>query len=249
MLILSVITVCYNDLPGLTKTVEGYLAQDCCRLVEHIIIDGNSSDGTHPYLQTLNYPNLKWISESDKGLYFAMNTGLEMAQGDYVQFLNAGDIYVNNEVLPEVLAALQDQPDFLYGETIDVDEHGNVLGGKRLAVGVREVNWTLFKTGMRICHQAMFVKRELAALYNTRFQLSADFNWAIHCLKNSQNIKALNSPVIYFEKGGLTQKRRFRSLKERFQIMAMHYGLIPTFLRHLYFPIRAFLFYIKNGWN
>lgn len=248
--VLTVITVCFNDLEGVRASVDSVVAQNEFRRLEHIVVDGGSGDGTPSYLSSISRPNFSFISEKDDGLYFAMNKGIGMAKGGYLQFLNAGDVYVNDDVLGKTIDVLEaTSSDFVYGETIDVDENGGVLGEKRLSVGARKVDWTLFKTGMRICHQAMFVKTEIVGQYDTKFQLSSDFNWAIHCLKKAKKIVPLNFPVIYFEKGGLTQKRRFRSLMERFQIMAHHFGFVPTFFRHLYFPVRAFLFYLKNGWN
>jgi len=247
--ILTSITVTYNDLEGLKRTVRSFQEQEATE-VAHLIVDGNSTDGSKEFLNQICYPGLTVISEPDKGLYDAMNKGIQNAEGEYVQFLNAGDVFVDNQVLNRVVHALKESTaDFVFGETIDVDEEGNVLGERRLQVGSRKVDWKLFRTGMRICHQAMFVKRRVAPLYNLNYQLSADFDWSIQCLKKSQSASQLGFPVIYFEKGGLTTTRRWESLSERFKIMSKHYGFLPTLLRHLYFPIRAVLFQLKNGWH
>lgn len=110
---LSIITINYNNAAGLKKTLDSVASQTCTEF-EHIIVDGASTDGSvdiiHEYEQSLasnlsplTY-HLKWISESDTGIYNAMNKGIKMATGEYLLFLNSGDYLVDESVLEKVFA-------------------------------------------------------------------------------------------------------------------------------------------------
>jgi putative colanic acid biosynthesis glycosyltransferase len=95
---ISIVTVVRNDLNGLIKTEYSILAQNNSNY-EWIIIDGNSTDGTKDYVLNLKYDFLICISENDKGIYDAMNKGINLTNGDYIIFLNAGDEFYDNETL------------------------------------------------------------------------------------------------------------------------------------------------------
>ena len=90
---ISIITINYNNCEGLRRTIESVVNQTC-RDFEYIIIDGGSTDGSvdviKRYADNIDY----WVSEPDKGIYNAMNKGIRMATGDYVQILNSGDMFV-----------------------------------------------------------------------------------------------------------------------------------------------------------
>ena len=94
---ISVITVCYNDAENLRKTLASIASQTARRDIEHIVIDGGSKDETKILLEG-NKEIDKWISEADKGLYDAMNKGIAMASGEYLWFMNAGDVFYSDNV-------------------------------------------------------------------------------------------------------------------------------------------------------
>ncbi len=97
---LSVITVCYNNLEGLKKTIDS-VASQTWNVFEYIIIDGGSDDGTKEFLQSRQSVITYWVSEPDNGIYQAMNKGIHAANGEYLLFLNSGDHFYNNTVLAE----------------------------------------------------------------------------------------------------------------------------------------------------
>lgn len=103
---ISVITVCYNAVDTLEKTIQSVLEQTYHN-IEYIIIDGGSTDGTveiiHRYVDYLAY----WVSEPDRGIYDAMNKGIERATGEWVNFMNAGDYFYNYDVISNVFKVLQ----------------------------------------------------------------------------------------------------------------------------------------------
>ena len=111
----SVVTVVLNDLEGLKKTRESLIGQDYQNF-EWIVWDGESTDNTLHFLQSMQ-DKVKWRSKKDSGIYDAMNQGVSMAGGDYVVFMNAGDVFFDKETLAkvaEVLAECDQSADILY---------------------------------------------------------------------------------------------------------------------------------------
>ena len=95
---LSIITINFNNHDGLQKTINSVIAQTW-KDFEWIIIDGGSTDGSKNLIEQYDKYITYWISESDKGIYNAMNKGIKIARGDYLQFLNSGDYFYNEKVI------------------------------------------------------------------------------------------------------------------------------------------------------
>jgi glycosyltransferase involved in cell wall biosynthesis len=104
---ISIITVCFNSAGTIKDTIESISLQDYPD-VEHIIVDGGSTDSTVEILRAENQHISSWISEHDRGIYDAMNKGLKLATGDVVGFLNADDLYANPSVLTHIAQAFSD---------------------------------------------------------------------------------------------------------------------------------------------
>lgn len=238
----SIITVTYNAGKVLEDTIQSVVFQTY-RNVEYIIVDGGSTDNTldvvHKYQERIS----KVISEPDKGLYDAMNKGIRMATGDYLCFLNAGDELHENETLQKIVHTLKGKefPDVIYGETAIIDEEGHFLHMRRLSTP-EHLHWKSFKQGMLVCHQAFFARRELALAnpYDLQYRFSADFDWCIRIMKQSKNLHNTYLTIIDYLNEGMTTQNHKASLKERFRIMAKHYGWISTILHHGWFVIRLF---------
>jgi glycosyltransferase involved in cell wall biosynthesis len=238
----SIITVTYNAEKVLEDTIQSVIFQTY-RNVEYIIVDGASKDHTLEIVNKYHNRINKVISEPDKGLYDAMNKGIQLATGDYLCFLNAGDKFHDSETLQKVVHTLKDQelPDVIYGETAIVDEEGHFLHMRRLSAPAH-LNWKSFKQGMLVCHQAFFANRKLAInhLYDLQYRFSADFDWCIRIMKKAKCLHNTRLTLIDYLNEGMTTKNHKASLKERFCIMAKHYGLISTILHHGWFVIRLF---------
>ena len=238
----SIITVTYNAEKVLEDTIQSVIFQTY-RNVEYIIVDGASKDHTLEIVNKYHNRINKVISEPDKGLYDAMNKGIQLATGDYLCFLNAGDKFHDSDTLQKIVHTLkgQERPDVIYGETAIVDEEGHFLHMRRLSTPAH-LNWTSFKQGMLVCHQAFFVNRELAInhLYDLQYRFSADFDWCIRIMKKAKCLHNTRLTLIDYLNEGMTTKNHKASLKERFCIMAKHYGLISTILHHGWFVIRLF---------
>lgn len=215
----SIITICWNNLPGLKRTYDSLRMQNE-KDYEWLVIDGASTDGTKEFLEELDDPYLKYISEPDKGLYDAMNKGIDMAGGDYLVFMNSGDLFHAKDTLQIVSEAIDkhDQPLFIYGDSLDYDHSGNKHYRKA------RHHKKLYR-GMFTQHQSMIfarLPREKQIKYDIRFKLSADYQFIIRYLnlaKKAQNkIVRLYVPLCEFELGGLNETRRFQAMKEDFSI-------------------------------
>ncbi len=240
---ISIITVVFNGEKHIGRTIESVLGQSYKEL-EYIIIDGKSTDRTLELIR--GYKGIhKVVSEPDKGLYDAMNKGLEAASGDYVWFLNSGDQIFSKDTVETLVAELTGTPDIIYGGTMIIDEAENEVGDRRLKPPV-QLSWKSFRQGMVVCHQSILVKRAGAPLYNLDYRLSADIDWAIRAAKEATQIHNSNLVLSRFMEGGLTDHNIKAGLKERFKIMRHFYGLIPTILRHFVFGIRLTNFYLRH---
>ena len=241
----SVVTVTYNAADVLEATIQSVCSQSY-KNIEYLIVDGASSDGTvniaEKYkISDYDLISFEIISEPDKGLYDAMNKGLNAATGDYVWFLNAGDVLKNENIVAEIAQIAEENmiPDIIYGETDLTDANGNVFAERRLKTPKR-LTWKSFKMGMLVSHQAFVVKRNIAPEYDLQYSFSADFDWCIRCMKNAKIIVNSEIRLINYQYEGTTTANRKASLKERYKIMCKYYGTIPTLIRHLWFAIRFY---------
>ena len=236
--VFSIITVTFNAAHVLEKTILSVINQTYPP-IEFIIIDGGSKDRTVAIIRQYESGIRYWMSESDKGIYDAMNKGLQAATGDYVWFMNAGDVLQHHNVVME-LAAIAEQnglPDILYGETDLLNSEGIVFAKRRLKAP-RRLTWKSFRMGMLVCHQAFIVKRSIAPEYDLQYRFSADFDWCIKCMLQANKITNSNIRLVNYLYEGTTTANRKESLKERYTIMCKYYGTIATVIMHLWFAIR-----------
>jgi len=262
---ISIITITYNAERSLQRTLDSVACQTH-PYIEHLIVDGASTDGTlaiaRRYQQGSRH-EVKIQSEPDRGLYDAMNKGLQLATGDYLVFLNAGDtLYAANTVEQVVGMAQQSYhlsaspgahhdeldvlPAVIYGDTAITDSEGRFLH-LRTHRPPEYLTWQSFKQGMLVCHQAFYVRRDIASQtpYNLRFRHSADVDWCIRVMKEAERraLPLVNTHAVLcnFEEGGDTTQHHRDSLKERFLVMATHYGYVQTVFLHIWFILRIFV--------
>lgn len=237
----SVITVTYNAAKTLEDTIQSVITQTYHH-VEYIIVDGASKDNTLAIVEKYRDRISHVTSEPDKGLYDAMNKGISLATGDYLCFLNAGDSFHEDDTLQMMVHSIcgDELPDVLYGETALVDAQRHFLRMRRLAAP-EVLTWKSFSQGMRVCHQAFFPRRTLAEPYNLKYRFSSDFDWCIRLMKKARTLHNTRLTLIDYLEEGMTTQNRKASLKERFRIMAKHYGLLSTTAHHAWFALRLIL--------
>lgn len=235
----SVITVTYNAEAVLEETIQSVITQTYHHM-EYIIVDGASTDGTLSIVERYKDRIARIVSEPDMGLYDAMNKGIRLATGDYLCFLNAGDSFHEDGTLQQMAHSLagNELPDVLYGETALVDREGHFVRMRRLSTP-KTLTWRSFKQGMLVCHQAFFAKASLVEPYDLRYRFSADFDWCIRIMKKAHTLHNTHLTIIDYLEEGMTTRNRRASLRERFRIMAHHYGLASTLAHHAWFVLRA----------
>jgi glycosyltransferase involved in cell wall biosynthesis len=215
--------------------------------IEHLIIDGASKDDTvkiaEEYKKTSPH-EVRIQSEPDKGLYDAMNKGLQKATGDYIVFLNAGDSLYAENTIQTIAEKAESRPAVIYGDTATTDAEGNFLRLRRHRPP-KTLTWRSFKKGMLVCHQAFYVRLDIAREfpYNLKYRHSADVDWCIRIMKAAakENVPLLNLHRVvanYTQEGETTLHHR-ESLIERYKVMESHYGRISTFLMHCWFVVRS----------
>jgi len=240
---ISLITIVYNDVAGIEKTILSIINQTY-RELEYIIIDGGSTDGTIDIINKYKDRITRWLSEPDNGLYDAMNKGLSLASGDYVWFINSGDQVYATDTIDKMVRSSDIPPDIYYGGTIVIDAEGNEIGDRRLKPPHR-LSWKSFKKGMLVCHQSVVVRRSIAPEYDLKYRIAADIDWIIRVTKNARTIHNTGQVLSRFLEGGLSRVKVKQGLKERFAIMSRYYGIVPTFLRHFIFGARLLGFYLR----
>jgi glycosyltransferase involved in cell wall biosynthesis len=218
---LSVVTVTFNAEAFLEKTLESIRSQSFGGL-ELIIVDGKSTDSTLAIADGYSDIVSTIISEPDTGIYDAMNKGLRMARGEFVQFLNAGDYYSSNDVLHQVFECCDEHIDLLYGDIFIEQVNGKVS----LQTAGKFTTQALLERGTGVlCHQSMFVRVELAPEYDLRYEFKAELNWYFD-LANTPNFrfKHLPMPIVNYPLGGFGHKYFIRNRWEWILVIANRFG-------------------------
>lgn len=256
MIKFTIVTCTYNAEAVLQRTLDSVMKQTYCN-IEHLIIDGVSKDKTLTMVKAYQHKNdvgesaheILVFSEPDKGLYDAMNKGIDRATGDYLIFLNAGDVFPSEDTLEFVEGCVgegEELPGVLYGDTDIVNMDGHFLRHRRLTPPKR-LSWHSFMWGMLVCHQSFYARADIAKgiHYNLDYRFSADVDWCIRIMRESARrhlpLRNVNAVITNYLDGGMSVQNHKASLKERFQVMRSHYGLLTTLFVHAWFAVRSVL--------
>jgi putative colanic acid biosynthesis glycosyltransferase len=236
----TVITIGWNDLPGLRETRASVCAQTFSDF-EWIIVDGGSTDGTIEYLEELDQPNCVWSSERDEGLYHAMNKGLERASGDYVVFMNSGDRFAGRDVLyraDALLAQKEGQIDLLFGDAYEQNSDGEMLLKKAHPI-------SSIKRGMFTHHQSIFYARRAIGetRYDCGFRIAADYHFTSVLVARGATSFYLEHPLSVFQRGGCSETNAGIGRRENLAVQkdVLQVGLSRRTINHVSFLISAFL--------
>lgn len=269
MTILSIITINYNDAEGLRKTLASVAAQTY-KGIEHVIVDGGSTDGSveviRAYADTQAAHPVKWVSEKDKGIYNAMNKGIEIAlgkrivnsfnrselvedknkgieiafgkrivnddhtstpisnnqlpiaQANYIQILNSGDILAADDVTERMMAALANNSAILYGNMIKVNAQGKVVGKS----GYTEYSLRQFYSST-LNHDCAYIRRDLFeeyGLYDEHLKIVSDWKWYLQAIGLGK-VKPdyVDIDVTIFDDGGISETNIPLRNAERRQVL------------------------------
>lgn len=246
MTILSIITINYNDAEGLRKTLASVAAQTY-KGIEHVIVDGGSTDGSveviRAYADTQAAHPVKWVSEKDKGIYNAMNKGIEIAlgkrivnsfnrselvedknkgiegaTGDYIQILNSGDMLAAATVTERMMAALANNSAILYGNMIKVNAQGKVVGKS----GYTEYSLRQFYSST-LNHDCAYIRRDLFeeyGVYDEHLKIVSDWKWYLQAIGlGTVKPDYVDIDVTIFDDGGISETNIPLRNAERRQVL------------------------------
>jgi len=180
---ISIVTVSYNSAKTIAETIDSVLSQDYPN-VEYIVIDGNSTDGTQDLVKRFGSKITTFISEPDKGLYDAMNKGIQLATGDIVGIINSDDIYADNTVFSKIVRTMtKKNVDVVYGDLYYFKSGFPDRALRYYRGGVFSLSRVSF--GLMPPHPTFFIKKSVYEKYgnfDTQYTLSADFDLILRFL-------------------------------------------------------------------
>jgi glycosyltransferase involved in cell wall biosynthesis len=222
---LSIITINYNNLEGLKRTVESVVNQTWQEF-EYLVIDGGSTDGSAAYIESQSEHIDYWVSEADQGIYSAMNKGIEVATGEYLFFLNSGDVLYNDNVLLATKKSLLLDMDIVYGDLWIVGEQGK---------GFRNcypdfIDFPFLKQ-TSLGHPSTFIKKELFytyGLYRTDLKIVSDWAFFVKVLsRHKVSHCKVDHIIATFYEGGLSTATVYQQqhLEERKKVLIENFDL------------------------
>jgi glycosyltransferase involved in cell wall biosynthesis len=252
--LISIITVVYNGEKALEQTMLSVLNQSYSN-IEYIIIDGASTDGTLDIITNYElrikngeFPNIsfRYISESDEGIYYAMNKGIDKVTGQWINFMNAGDTFYSNSVIKSLFTKSQYlNVDVLYGHVIVLDgKHKNLIFANTLTP----------KNIMPFCHQSVFVKTNIMQTikFDTIYKIMADRALFYKLYFDGYVFCCIDEIVSMVKKYGFSTLKIVKSRTELNSILKK-YGMISSFMAVLYLFYAVFkdniwskIFYKRN---
>jgi glycosyltransferase len=241
---ITIITASLNNEKTIEETLISVKNQSYNN-IEHIIIDGNSSDSTLEIIS--RYPHIsKIISEKDKGIYFALNKGIKNASGDIIGFLHADDFLASNTIIEKIanIFVSDKDTDAIYGNLQYISNNKNKIIRNWIA---GEFKKEKLKKGWMPPHPTFYAKKILfdkIAYFNTKYKISADYDLMIKFLKTNIKIQYINETLVKMKWGGASNKNLahiFQKSKEDFEIIKENnIGGLKTLLYKNFSKIKQF---------
>ena len=241
---ISVVTVCFNAVEGIEKTILSVINQTY-QNIEYIIIDGGSTDGTldiiRKYADHIDY----WVSEPDKGIYDAMNKGIKVATGEWINFMNAGDKFHNSKVISSLFnhKMISLNPDVIYGYQIHLFSYGSYV---RKYIPLHK-----FSNFMPIGHSSSFVRSQLLKErgFDCKYKIAADYNFFYQLYQEHKKFVFIEELVAEFEsESGVSNSSLYITMKETAMING-EYGSPQYFIKVLSVfckdALKKIIFYIS----
>ncbi len=234
---MSIVTVTLNHRELLECTMLSVINQTYSN-IEYIIVDGGSTDHSIELIKKNESHITKWITEKDEGIYDAMNKGARLASGDYLCFLNSGDMLVSDNTIEQVVKDIASGKDasIFYGN-ICVKNSENALKEKKASEPTN-------KQRMFFCHQSAFVSIKWLQKYpfDTRYKMSADLKFFKQCFYADCVFKHLDYPIVIYDRSGISHRNRNAGLRENVAVIKeMDHGISRLLF--------LFLLYIVLYWR
>jgi glycosyltransferase involved in cell wall biosynthesis len=222
---ISIITVVYNAVFTLEQTILSIINQTY-RDIEYIIVDGGSTDGTINIIKKYEDKLAYWVSEPDKGIYDAMNKGLENVHGNFVYFLNSGDVLYKNDILDKIAIQMTDFKVVYYGN-VYLSNIQKLYWGKfsayKLAIG-------------NICHQSIFYPQSIYKThrYNLKYRVFADYHYNI-CIFIKVKFAYIDEIITKYDNQGFSITEKDEMFKKDIHFLILkNIGLLPLISRIIY---------------
>lgn len=215
---ISIVTINYNHVDGLKLTIESVLGQSYDNL-EYIIIDGGSNDGSAELIEERKEQLSYAVSEKDGGIYDAMNKGIQAATGEWINFMNSGDVFYGKQVISDFAEVAQrSNAELIYGHSIARNE----MGEERVKLaGIPSEVWMSGK----IRHNAMFSKSSLMKEHpfttDPKLKVIADFDFIYKMFCLNQSFQRIDQNILIFEEDGISAQRS--RLEEILDVYKIHY--------------------------
>ena len=230
--LVSIVTICYNCEETIDRTIKSVLNQTY-ESIEYIIVDGASNDGTVPVIKSLLEGYSKkyiLLSEPDQGIYDAMNKGIDLANGVWIIFMNAGDVFYDKTVI-ERLATNDYSPNvgIVYGDVeLDFGKSGKLIKSLQ-SFDEKDVTF-------EICHQGMMTRTDILKKikYDTSFRIMADLNSFKQIKDMGYKFEYIPITFATFQLGGISSSKPFLSLKESCRLHEVNKLSIHFFKSLLY---------------
>lgn len=222
-MMLSIVTINRNNAIGLEKTMRSVAAQTC-KEFEYIVIDGASTDDSVAIIKKYEgeFAHLKWVSEPDSGIYNAMNKGLRMTSGDYIQILNSGDCLAAPDVTERMLLALEktDKPSILYGNMVKCFPDGRRWIDKSFEG--REITMLDMYTGT-LNHDPVYIRRDMFekyGYYDESLKIVSDWKWYMQAIiLGGEKPQYTDIDVTLFDMSGISETNKDLDRMERKQVL------------------------------
>ena len=221
---LTIITINRNNAAGLEKTMRSVVSQTC-KDFEYVVIDGASTDQSVDVIRGLEVSfgsRLKWISEPDNGIYSAMNKGIGLASGDYLQFLNSGDCLTSEDITERMMRALDENtfPPILYGNMLKDMPAGKVMRDRCFAG--KDITFLGFYTGT-LNHSPAYIKKDLFkefGLYDESLKIVSDWKWYLQVIILG-GVKPVYTDidVTLFDMNGISETNKSLDKAERRKVL------------------------------
>jgi glycosyltransferase involved in cell wall biosynthesis len=202
----SIITAAYNCVSTISATLQSVAQQDYA-MIEHIVVDGASSDGTVAAVKSNGTRIARLISEPDAGVYDAFNKGLRCSTGDVIAFLNCGDVYLASDTVSKIVRQFSvDGTDAVFGDVLIVDAHDQTRVVRRFSS--RYFSPRSMAYGLMPAHPTLFMRRavyENGGEYNTQFRIAADFELCLRVfILNKTSYRYIPEALVKMPRGGLS---------------------------------------------
>ena len=247
---LSIITINRNNALGLEKTMQS-VATQTIKTFEYIVVDGASTDGSVEVIRRFEplLAHIRWVSEPDSGIYNAMNKGIRMATGDYIQILNSGDCLVTDDVTELMLSELEKDggPTIFYGNMVKLFPDGHILVDKSFK-GRDITRFDMYRSTLN--HSPAYIRRDLFekyGYYDEGLKIVSDWKWYIQAIiLNGEKPHYVDLNVTLFDMTGISETNKELLNKERKQVLEQLFPKIVQWTYDLVWYVKRCILKLKK---